>query len=270
MRRAANINDLRHVIARDGIVGVPGAFRPEWADRLRDDFDVAFAAARADRTGLLDRGPHRWYFAVHPECLQGFADLITHPVIHGLAETMLGSDYQFVEIGFDVPLPGAQDQPWHRDFPADEDTASGRLTSLAFNVTTVDVEADMGPLEIAPGTHWDLGDHFADGMFPAPDRWRRYEQLAVRKFPRRGDLSARSGLAVHRGTANTSGRQRAVLVLGATTAATVTDAHDLQVTRAFHASLPPATRAHLRCTLVDELQPIRQRHRIEGLVAQPM
>ena len=51
-----------------------------------------------------------------------------------------GADYKIVEIGFDVPGPGAQDQPWHRDFPAPEDTIVGRrLNSLAFNLTCVDV-----------------------------------------------------------------------------------------------------------------------------------
>jgi hypothetical protein len=28
-----------------------------------------------------------------------------------------------------------------------------RLTSLAFNITTVDTTDEMGPFEIAPGTH---------------------------------------------------------------------------------------------------------------------
>jgi hypothetical protein len=42
--------------------------------------------------------------------------------------------------------------------------------------------------------------------------------------------------------------------------------HDLQVTRAFHATLPEAVQRHLTCRLVDELEPIVQAHTIEGLV----
>jgi len=54
--------------------------------------------------------------------------------------------YKIVEIGFDVPGPGALNQPWHRDYSARE-LLGRRLSSLAFNVTTVDVYENMGPFE---------------------------------------------------------------------------------------------------------------------------
>ena len=38
------------------------------------------------------------------------------------------------------------------------------------------------------------------------------------------------------------------------------------MTRHYQQSLPAAVRAHLRCTVVDELQPIEQKHDIEGLM----
>ena len=64
---------------------------------------------------------------------------------------VLGPEYKIVEIGFDVPGPGAVDQPWHRDFKAPAATLTGRrINSLAFNLTAVDTRADHGPLEIAP------------------------------------------------------------------------------------------------------------------------
>jgi hypothetical protein len=56
-----------------------------------------------------------------------------------------------------------------------------------------------------------------------------------------------------------------VLILGATTAATATPVHEIQVTRGWAATLPPGVLARLRCTVVDELAPIAQRHRITGL-----
>jgi phytanoyl-CoA dioxygenase PhyH len=236
VRRTAQIEFLSSAVMREGIAAAPGAFPPEWADRLREDFDAAFDAARATEGGLVDRGPNRWYFAVHPERLRGFLDLTTHPLVRGLSESVLGPGFHYVKVGFDVPAPGAVDQPWHRDFPA---PGTPSLTSLAFNVNTVDVEPDMGPLEIAAGTHRDDGRDFIDGMFSPANLWPRYEALATRRHPRRGDLSAHSGLAVHRGTANTSGRRRAVLILGATTAATATPVHEIQVTRGWAATFPP-------------------------------
>ena len=72
----------------------------------------------------------------------------------------------------------------------------------------------MGPFEIAPGTQWERGDDFDHEQFPPRSEFARYESLAVRKYPRVGDISARSALTIHRGTPNTSALSRPVLVLG--------------------------------------------------------
>ena len=255
---------------RDGIVGLPGCFAPAWADQLREDFEAAFAHARSYPEGTVNRGPNRFYFAVQPERIRGFVDVVTHPAITGLCTQVLGPDYLIVEVGFDVPLPGAVDQPWHRDFRTPPVTAStGRLTSLAFNLTTVDVTPDLAPFEIAPGTQFDDGSDFEHGMFPRPEAYGRYQERASRRYPRRGDVSARTGLTIHRGTQNHSDRTRAVLILGMVTGNTdpsEIEVHDLVVTRRYFDTLPEAVRAHLRCTVVEELTPIVQKHDIEGLM----
>jgi len=38
------------------------------------------------------------------------------------------------------------------------------------------------------------------------------------------------------------------------------------VTREFHDALPPLLRQHLVCRVVEQLEPITQKHQIEGLV----
>jgi ectoine hydroxylase-related dioxygenase (phytanoyl-CoA dioxygenase family) len=181
---------------------------------------------------------------------------------------VLGPAYKIVEIGFDVPNPGAMDQPWHRDFPAPDDTIYGRrLNSLAFNLTTVDVEANMGPFEIAPGTQWDLPDGFDHGMFPPKTMYSRYEERAQKKYPKMGDISARSALTIHRGTANYSSRARPALVLGVDApGANNAERHDLQLTKQFYETLPQNLKEHITCRLVDQLEPIVQAHTIEGLM----
>ena len=262
---------LAAAIYRDGIVGLPGCFPAPWVDELRDDFEAAFALARSYPEGTVNRGPERYYFAVHPERIRGFVDVLSHPAIAGLCTKILGPDYLVVELGFDVPLPGAQDQPWHRDFRTPPVTATtGRLTSLAFNLTTVDVTPDLAPFEIAPGTQFDDGTEFEHGMFPRPEAYGRFEELASRRYPRRGDVSARTGLTVHRGTRNHSDGTRAVLILGMVTGDTDPSeiaVHDLVVTRGYFDALPEAVRRHLHCTVVDhELTPIVQKHDIEGLM----
>ncbi|WP_435887359.1 phytanoyl-CoA dioxygenase family protein [Streptomyces antimycoticus] len=252
----------------DGITARKGSFTPEWADRLREDIDKAFAEALTRPDGAVGRGPNRYYVEIHPEQLRGFVELVDHPWVRSLCTAVLGPDYRIVELGFDVPLEGAVNQPWHRDFPIPEETRrERRLTSLAFNVTGVDTEEDMGPFEIAPGTQWDDSPEFEHGMFPPKSHYGRYEERAVRKYPQRGDLSCRTALTIHRGTRNESAKSRPVLVLGVDgPEADNGDRHDTAVTRAFWDSLPERVREHLDCPVVDALVPVTQKHTIEGLV----
>ena len=253
---------------RDGIVGRKGAFAREWVERLREDMERAFEAAIERPGGTVGRGPKRYYVEIHPEDVRGFVDLVTHPWVVAVSDAVLGPDYKVVEIGFDVPFQGAKNQPWHRDFRSPRETyEERRLTSLAFNMTGVDVTPDMGPFEIAPGTHWEAGQDWDHGMFPPRSEWPRFGALGQRKFPQMGDISARTALTVHRGTEHRSPVSRPVLILGVVAGAVADpDEHDLEISRAFHASLPADVREHLLCRVVDALTPITQRHDIEGLV----
>ncbi|KUL71083.1 MULTISPECIES: phytanoyl-CoA dioxygenase family protein [unclassified Streptomyces] len=252
----------------DGITARKGAFSVAWADRLREDVDAAFEEALSRPGGAVGRGPHRYYVEIHPEQIRGFAELVDHPWVRSVCAAVLGPGYRVVELGFDVPLEGAVNQPWHRDFPMPEETRrERRLTSLAFNVTTVDTAEDMGPFEIAPGTQWDDSPEFGHGMFPPRSHYPRYAGRAVRKYPQRGDISARSALTIHRGTANQSSKSRPVLVLGVDgPEATNGERHDAAVTRGYWEALPERVRRHLDVAVVDELTPVTQKHTIEGLV----
>jgi ectoine hydroxylase-related dioxygenase (phytanoyl-CoA dioxygenase family) len=251
-----------------GIIGLQGAFSREWVDRLREDIESLFSEALATPGGALPRGPARYYVETHPERLRGFVDIATHPWVVGVCEAVLGPDYRIVEAGFDVPGPGAADQPWHRDFPSPPATLVGRrLNSLAFNITAVDTVPEMGPLEIALGTQWDDLTGCPNSMFPPRSLYARYRDRAVQKLPQRGDISARSALTIHRGTANRSKVSRPVLVIGVDAPdATNANHHDLQITREFAASLPPRVLDHLTYRLVDELELVVQAHTIEGLL----
>ena len=253
---------------RDGIIGRKGAFSRDWAEQMREDMMTAFWAAIQRPGGAVGRGPRRWYVEIHPQDLRGFVDLVTHPWVVAISEAILGPKYEIVEIGFDVPFQGARYQPWHRDFPSPADTYEGRrITSLAFNLTGVDVTEDMGPFEIAPGTQWEDGREWKHQMFPSEELWPRYAERGVRKYPQMGDISARSALTVHRGTAHGSPIARPVLVLGVDAPGAGHAAlHDMMVTPDYYASLPESVRQHLVCRVVDKLVPVTQKHDIEGLV----
>ena len=255
-------------LMRDGVVGKKSAFTRDWVERLREDMMTAFWEAIQRPGGAVGRGPRRWYVEVHPEAISGFVGLVTHPWVAAMCERVLGPDYQIVEIGFDTPFQGAMNQPWHRDFPSPPDTyRDRRITSLAFNLTGVDVTPDMGPFQVAPGTQWDDGRRWNHEMFPDRALWPRFEERAVKKYPQMGDISCRSALTVHRGTAHPSPIARPVLVLGVDAPGAGHAAlHDMMGTRAFYDGLPQSVRDHLVCRVVDALVPITQKHDIEGLV----
>ena len=223
---------ILHDLYTDGITAQKGAFSVEWVEQLHEDVRAAFDEARSRENGAIGRGPNRWYVELHPEALRGFVELADHPWVRTVSEAVLGPDYSIVEVGFDIPFPGAKQQPWHRDFRSPAETRDERrLTSLAFNLTMVDTTEEMGPFEIALGTQFDDSPEFDHGMFPPQSFYPRYEERAVRKYPKRGDISARSALTIHRGTANRSESARPVLVLGVDgPEANNSEHHDLAIT----------------------------------------
>ncbi len=253
---------------RDGIVGLKGAFGRDWVEGMREDMMTAFWAAIQRPGGAVGRGPRRWYVEIHPEDFTGFADLASHPWVVGMAEAVCGPEYQIVEIGFDTPFQGARNQPWHRDFPSPSETYKDRrITSLAFNLTGVDVTSEMGPFEIAVGTQWEDGRAWNHEMFPPQEEWPAFAARGLRKFPQAGDISCRSALTMHRGTAHGSPVARPVMVLGVDAPGAGHAAlHDMMVTRDYLDALPAVVRRHLVCRVVDKLAPITQKHDIEGLV----
>lgn len=263
-----NVTDDLTTLARDGIVGRPGAFSREFAEGMREDMMTAFWAAIQRPGGAVGRGPRRWYVEIHPEEFGGFAELCAHPWVVAMCRGALGPDYEIVELGLDVPFQGARNQPWHRDFPSPEETwRDRRITSLAFNLTGVDVTPDMGPFEVAPGTSYDDGRAWKHEMFPPREAWGRFEERGVRKFPKAGDVSCRSALTMHRGTRHDSPVARPVLVLGVDAPGAGHSAlHDPQVTQAYRDALPALVRDHLVSRVVETPEPVVQKHDIEGLV----
>ena len=255
-------------IYRDGITALRGAFDEAFIHRMRNDMMTAFWDSIQRPGGAIGRGPRRWYVEVHPQMISGFVEIASHPWVLAMSEALLGPDFEIVEIGFDVPFEGAKFQPWHRDFPSPKETYEGcKITSLAFNLTAVDVTPEMGPFEIAKGTQYEEGADWKYKMFPPENTWAKYSEIGVRSYPKMGDISCRSALTIHRGTAHGSMIPRPVLVLGVDAPGAGHAAlHDMQVTKDFYEALPESLKRHLHCRVVEKLQPITQKHDIEGLV----
>jgi hypothetical protein len=275
---------LRIDVYEHGITNLPDVLPVQWADEADKDVSLQFLAALKieNGQGVAFRGWSRYYIELYPERLRGFIAFVTNPAVVGLSRQILGDRYEIVELGADIALPGAPDQPPHRDFPLPEPTRRyRRLTSLAFNTSTVDVTPAMGPFHVAPGTHFDDEPDLVHGMFPVGEKKEAYNQRMLPRLAKRGSVSARSGLTIHRGS-HSRGRIRPVIILGVVSpedrahSATTIDlpsdysAPTLKVSQAFYDSLDADLKQRLRCEIVADtianLPPLKTPHTIEGLV----
>jgi hypothetical protein len=279
-----DFKQLSKDIYEHGTTNLPDILPVRWADDLDKDVGLQFIEALKIEggEGVAFRGWSRFYIELYPERLRGFIELVSHSAVMELSREVLGDDYQIVELGADIPLPGAPDQPPHRDFPIPEPTRQHRrLTSLCFNASTVDVTPTMGPFHIAPGTQFDDGSDFVKEMFPVGEKKEAYNQRMVPRLAKRGSVSVRSGLTLHRGSKNND-RIRPVIILGVVSvedrahSATRIDlpadyiAPTLKMSQAYYDSLDDLLKQHLSCEIVAEttanLPPLKTPHSIEGLV----
>jgi hypothetical protein len=118
-------------------------------------------------------------------------------------------------------------------------------------------------------------------MFPVGEKKEAYNRKMQPRLARRGSVSARNGLTLHRGSLNSS-RIRPVIILGVVStedrahSATIIDlppdyqAPTLKMSQAFYDSLDVGLKQHLRCDIVADtganLPPLKTPHSIEGLV----
>ncbi len=279
-----DVGQLSKEVYDKGIAGLPNILPVAWAEELDEDMTLQFMKALQVEhgEGVAFRGWNRYYIELYPERLRGFRALVTNPAIVELSRHMLGDDYQIVELGADIPLPGAPEQPPHRDFPMPEPTRlHRRLTSLAFNASSIDVTPELGPFNIAPGSHFDDGSDFVKEMFPIGEKKEEYNRRMEPRFAKRGSVSARSGLTLHRGSQN-NGRMRPVLILGVVSredrahSRTPLEldadyiAPTLKMSEAYYDRLDDSLKEHLRVEIVadttDNLPPLKTPHSIEGLV----
>jgi hypothetical protein len=241
-------------IERDGIVSLPGLLSPEWGEAMRADYEVLLREATGPEGGsdaIADRGTCRIYQAVFPERLRGVQELMLAPALHETLVEVLGEDFQLVEVAFDTPLPGATDQPPHRDFPR----TTSEIQALAVNFTTTPVTDECAPFAYVPGTHHHAYPGLHEGRCLPRGRRASFLRRAVRGTPMPGDVSIRTPLMVHWGTANRTSRHRSVGIVGAVRADLPGDpAIGIVMTRDYLESWPAWYRRHLtRCQIVDEL-----------------
>lgn len=209
---------LYQEIYRDGIATVRNGLPVQWADTLNHDVSQEFLRALFIPGGTAARGYNRYYFEPYVELTPGFLDLAEHPIVIALSRRLFGDDYRLLEWGADLPLPGAEGQWPHRDFPMNAATkANRRLTSIAINASCIDVAPNNAPFQIAKGSQFDDGADFfggddaepgAQGMFPLDEVRQRYEQRMETLLGARGNFTIRSALTIHGGSASETNNSR--------------------------------------------------------------
>ena len=146
------------ILSEHGVAVVQGAVPKSTCDALLKQIEEW--PATAEGTSGTTRQPHRRRHQALP-MRHNASGAAVHALMETLGDTLrqaLGSADQsgvrVVECGFLTSEPGAQAQAFHAD------TAPARLhaceaRTLKVQLALVDVTADMGPLEVVPGSHED-------------------------------------------------------------------------------------------------------------------
>lgn len=172
-------------------------------------FQPLLKAAVAREGDTPNRGAHRHYVTLPFQDLWADAQVIDNDAVMAVVEELVGADGVMCQLASDTPLVGSEHQDLHRDtqllFP--ESGAETPPYQLAVNFPLVDVTAQNGPMEYAPGTHMTSK---AEGM----RRIEAGETPLVAACMARGDVMIRDVRHIHRGTPNRSAIPRPMVVIG--------------------------------------------------------
>jgi ectoine hydroxylase-related dioxygenase (phytanoyl-CoA dioxygenase family) len=195
--RETSLTILRGLIPVETIDAWNAAFQPLLRDAVAREGDDP------------NRGAHRHYVTLPFQDLWADPAIIDNDAIMAVVEELVGADGVMCQLASDTPLLGSEHQDLHRDtqllFP--ESGAETPPYQLAVNFPLVDVTAENGPMEYAPGTH----------MTPKAEGMRRIESGEVPLLPAfmaRGDVMIRDVRHIHRGTPNRTATPRPMVVIG--------------------------------------------------------
>lgn len=262
-------------IYTDGLAVGKGALDLRLVQTLRTVAMRLYSDALHNGNAVL-RGPDRYYFQIDLESLGlnlGLA-LIRNAWFRGVSEAILGPEYRIVDLGIDVPGPGARNQPLHRDHKIPErffGLAPERheLIWLTFNVPLEPWTLQNAPLMYVPGTQFVMWDE--NTLRPPAADTERYKARAKPLLLEEGDLVARTALMLHYGSAMRGPSFRPTLSIGVGLPGGDPDEppnlrHVARFTRRAWNRLDPRDRLHFRAELYDKLEPFPPLHQIPEIV----
>jgi ectoine hydroxylase-related dioxygenase (phytanoyl-CoA dioxygenase family) len=196
---------------------------------------------------IQNRGSARYYVTLPFQ--EPFADpaFYEDPDVLAIVESLVGDDPVMPQLASDTPLLGSDYQEIHRDtgklFPEME--IEPPMYQLAVNFPLVDVTAENGPFEVAPGTH----------MMPKQEGLRLIESGQIPLIPimlKLGDVMIRDVRGLHRGTPNRTNEPRPMVVIGYSRKWLFRPEVSIRVPRAAMAGLSPRAKRLLRYNPVVE------------------
>src|SRR5581483_1682121 len=182
---------------------LPGLIPVATIDAWNAAIQPLLKAAQAREGDDPNRGAHRYYVTLPFQDLWADPGVIDNDAIMAIVEELVGADGVMCQLASDTPLLGSDHQDLHRDtqllFP--ESGVETPPYQLAVNFPLVDVTAENGPMEYAPGTHM-LSK--AEGLAKVA----LGEIPLIPAYMARGDVMIRDVRHIHRGTPNLTGVPR--------------------------------------------------------------
>src|ERR1043165_3380030 len=203
------IASLTQQVLSLGYCLLPAHFSKDTLDTWNKAFLPLLEPNIAREGHIPNRGPGRYYVTLP------FTEPFSEPAFYededilAIVQGLVGEDPVMPQLATDTPVLGSQYQDIHRDAPPLFPETGGETLpfQLAVNFPLVEVTAENGPFEIAPGTH----------MISKEEGLRRIESGEIQLEPirmRLGDVLIRDVRGLHRGTPNRTGTPRPMVVIG--------------------------------------------------------
>jgi ectoine hydroxylase-related dioxygenase (phytanoyl-CoA dioxygenase family) len=224
----------REVFRKRGYLLIPDALQGIGLDHVREAYEQVRrntepawrqAVEANSGKGVYGLGPaaHVMVDLYQHDAL--FLDLADNPAVIPALEEVVGPDLQITEmIGHNHPAGTQAHIEWHRDWPPWSHPTQILKAKIFYYLD--DVEADMGCFSIVPGSHtWPEDPPGSANSFTveADAKEMPYAGERLEDMPQMKKITATAGTAViwnvalwHTATANTSEKDRRVIVYGYT------------------------------------------------------
>jgi len=196
-------------VRRTSATIVRGLFSIEIIETWNAAFQPLLQEAVAREADDPNRGKNRYYVTLPFQGLWADPQVIDNDVIMAIVSDLVGADGVMCQLAVDTPMKGSEHQDLHRDtqllFP--ETGAESPPYQLAVNFPLVNVTAENGPMEMAPGTH----------MLSKTEGLAKITSGDISLSPvlmNRGDVLIRDVRHIHRGTPNPLATPRPMVVIG--------------------------------------------------------